>query len=180
MKDTSRRIFRASAVQRYQQSRQMATLPKFIPGWIFVCAWTILLLLLVLGVAIWLAEFPNYLAAPAYYLAVGPGDDFTLGLVLTPQQARQIQQGQKLLLTSPNSGQTLVFTIIEIDLQPRATNQIRDQFSMSPNGVSLPPMLHVVRVRATIPATPPPKTAAYNAQVQIGSSRLVSFFSSPG
>jgi hypothetical protein len=180
MKNTSRNIFRPGAVRHYQQSRQVAALPKFISRRTFVCAWAVLALVLLVGAVIWLSEFPNYLAVPAFYLTAGPGDDITLGLVVTPQEFKQVQQGQKLLLTSLDGGNPLAFTIIEIELQPRTDERIQSQFSQSLKGTPLVKMMSIVRARASDPDTSLKKLGAYQAQVQLGTSRLVSFFSAPG
>lgn len=175
MKNTARSIFRASALQRYHQSRQMATLPRFIPGWIFVCGWAVLLLFLLLGISVLLTEFPDYRTIPAVYLVAGSGDDITLGVALAPQEIRQMQPGQKLLLTPTDGGKPVAFTIIEIDPQPRTTGQIQSQFSLSKT--TLPQTMNVIRVRPIDADTLPENISANQAQVQIGTSRLISVFS---
>lgn len=180
MKNMSRSIFRPKAIRHYQQSRQIAALPKFIPLWMFVCAWVFLLLFLVVGAAVWFSEFPDYLSVPAYYLAAGSGDEMTLGLVITPQAFKQVQPGQKLLLTSLDDNTTLTLTIINTELQPLTAEQLQSQFQPALSGATLPATLNVVRARPVNPQHAPTTQGAYQAQVQIGTSRLVSFFAAPG
>jgi hypothetical protein len=187
MKDTNRSIFRATAVERYIQSREKVVLPHIISPRTFLCLWMLFGLLAMAGFISWLIQIPVLAAGSAVIIEQSRQDydtrdgDLVVVSFLPPEQHSRLRVGQQMFLrfgTASERLSTSVIAVVPEIISPQAAQQ---RFALNPGAplaVSQPAAVAIARLKATSSGLPASiyTGAVYPAEVKVGSRRVISLF----
>ena len=131
----TRRIFRPSAVRRYNERLEKVELPRYATA-----PWTLLLwlgvLLLLLTAALLLAvRLPQLVSGQGVVVAAAPGDSTELVALLPAESASRLRPGQTAAISLPAAGASpLPATVTAVAEEPLSAADARAQYGLAPHG----------------------------------------------
>src|SRR5919106_4097310 len=184
MKTSNRPIFRPEAVQRYTEAREQSVLPKFVSPRIIVALWTIVVLLILSGIAVWFTNMPVYASGPAIVVDTGNKpiniEEGTAVLVLLPPEAQPaLDEGKTVLIQVNASSKPLEREIVAFEKDASKVSRILEEFGLENHPAvakAQPGAVAIVRLEG-MPGNAPAKDyvgAIFRADIQIGSRRIAS------
>ena len=184
MKTSNRPIFRPEAVQRYTEAREQSVLPKFVSPRIIVALWTIVVLLILSGIAVWFTNMPVYASGPAIVVDTGNKpiniEEGTAVLVLLPPEAQPaLDEGKTVLIQVNASSKPLEREIVAFEKDASKVNHILEEFGLENHPAvakAQPGAVAIVRLE-DMPgnvATNNYIGTIFRADMQVGSRRVAS------
>ena len=188
MKNNQRQIFRADALKNYAQAKDRLVLPKFISPPVFICAWALIVILLAGAILMLRVRTPVYATGSAFTLSEAEGqppqEEGGLRIVaLFPAESLpRLEAGQKLILKSDDSGQTLSARVVAAEREASSPDAVRRRFNLNACAKGLDKGSAAVVVFAELKPPRAGGVAAYGkeggtfrAEVEIGSRRVAAF-----
>jgi hypothetical protein len=181
---SSRPIFRPEAVRRYAEAREHSVLPKFVSPRITVALWTIVVLLIFSGVAVWFTSMPVY----AFGLAIVVDtenkpvniEEGTAILVLLPPEAQPaLDEGKTILIQVNATSKPLKREIVAFEKDASKVNGILEEFDLDNHPAMAKTQLAAVAIvrledmEGNVLANDY-VGAIFRADIQVGSRRIAS------
>lgn len=183
MKDETRSIFRAEAVQRYTRGKDRATLPRFTPPRTALLLLALSALLLGGGAAAWYAQFPVYASGVGVVLdaagaAPAARGGMALALFLPAEDLPSLRAGQNLFVVINKKGDRVSGTITSVEPEVSSPDASQKRFGLNAGAsaaVSRPAAVAFTSLQAPSANLPPGAYAGsvYRVDVEVGRSRLV-------
>lgn len=132
----ARRIFRESALRRYNERMEKIELPRYAKApWPFL-GWLAALLLLLLTGLLLNVRLPDYAAGPSF-VAAGDHQQAVVTVLLPAAVEPQIERGQTAEITLPadfagSPGMTISGAVIDIESPPLSPAAARQRFAAEP------------------------------------------------
>lgn len=136
MKNSNRPIFRPEAVRRYTETREQSVLPKFVSPRIMAALWTIVVLLIFSGVAVWLTSMPVYASGLAIVVdtenkPVNIEEGTALLVLLPPEAQPALDEGKTILIQVNASSKPLKSEIVAFEKDAsKVVNRILEEFDL--------------------------------------------------
>jgi hypothetical protein len=175
MSDTSRTIFRPTAVRRYLQDREAAVLPRFVSPRSCLYLWLIVVLLVAGAAAAWNTQVPMYAAGYAVITeqrGQSPADEIAIVVFLPPEYQARLRVGQLVFLRSEPAGERFSRPIASIEPQVMSPAAAQQSFALGAHAalvIKQPSAVAVARL-GPAPADLPLKSyvgSIYRAEVEI-------------
>jgi len=181
MPQSPRPLFREHAWQHYLQKREKDILPHFVSPPIFVCAWILFCLIVVVGLIAATQRVPievdgsGIVLAQEYNDASG-SDRGTALLFLPASEARQVHVGERSQLQIGLTGPSYTTTIAQVEPGLLSPNDIYKRYGLN---CSAMPTITEPSVVVHVKLAPSLSSHLYagspvRAQVQIGTQRILS------
>jgi hypothetical protein len=135
MKTNNRPIFRPEAVQRYAEAREQSVLPKFVSPRIVVALWTLVVLLILSGVAVWFTSTPVYASGLAIVVdtrneLVNIEEGMAVLVLLPPEAQPVLDEGKTILIQVNTSSKPLERKIVTFAKDASKVNSILEEFAL--------------------------------------------------
>jgi hypothetical protein len=132
---SGRPIFRPKAVRRYAEAREQSVLPKFVSPRIMVALWTIVVLLIFSGVAVWFTSMPVYASGLAIVVdtenkPVNIEEGTALLVLLPPEAQPALDEGKTILIQVNASSKPLKRKIVTFAKDASKVNSILEEFDL--------------------------------------------------
>jgi hypothetical protein len=132
---SSRAIFRPEAVRRYAEARGQSVLPKFVSPRIMLALWTIVVLLIFSGAALWFTSMPVYASGLAIVVDTENKpvniEEGTAILVLLPPEAQlALYKGKTILIQVNASSKPLKRKIVTFTKDASKVNSNLEEFDL--------------------------------------------------
>ena len=184
MKSINRPIFRPEAVRRYAEAREQSVLPKFVSPRIMVALWTIVVLLIFSGVAVWFTSMPIYGSGLAIVVdtenkPVNIEEGTAILALLPPEAQSALDEGKTILIQVNANSKPLKREIVAFEKDASKVNHILEEFGLENHPAvakAQPGAVAIVRLQG-MPGNAPAKDyvgAIFRADIQIGSRRIAS------
>jgi hypothetical protein len=184
MKTNNRPIFRPEAVRRYTEAREQSVLPKFVSPRIMVALWTIVVLLIFSGVAVWFTSTPVYASGLATVVdtenkPVNIEEGMAILVLLPPEAQPALDEGKIVLIQVNASSKPLKREIVAFEKDVSKVNSILEGFDLANHPAvakAQPAALAIVRLedmKENVPANDYVGTI-FRADMQVGSRRIAS------
>jgi hypothetical protein len=180
MTDTSRPIFRTTAIRNYAQGRAKSVLPQFVRPRAIVLLWVLAGMLLGIGVLAWLIRIPIYASG------VGVVVDSTanhatgrLAVFLPAQELSKLRTGQKLSWSLDKTGARTTRTLVAIDSEVSSPRSVQTRFNLTgaaSTAITKPVVVAFVDLEPT-PGNLSSSALAgsiYRVDVEVGTMRVIS------
>ena len=178
MTDRALHPFRPRSLQRYQQGRDRAVLPRFVPPPIVGSLWLLLALLTAAAVVAWFARVPAYATGVVVVTELAGDDQQPTLVALVPLEVLPRLRPGRMLLVHLDSGAPIRREVREVEAQPQSPTAVRRRFALdaeTTRAVSGPVV--VVRLAAVPPRSDPPTAPradkVYRGEVEVGSCRVL-------
>jgi hypothetical protein len=168
-------IFRKEAIERYAQGRDKNVLPQFIMPPVFVFLWCLLALFISAGITAWLGQVPVYATGVGIILdpssSGGTANGELTAVIFIPYSSSlHLQAGQPVNMQIGQAGIPISTTIATIDSEILSPSAVRKQFFVSVTDPSMAITVAIVGLK------PLYSGSSVQAQIEIGSHRLLSLF----
>src|SRR5918992_1965801 len=184
MKTSNRPIFRPEAVRRYAEAREQSVLPKFVSPRIMVALWTIVVLLIFSGVAVWFTSMPIYGSGLAIVVdtenkPVNIEEGTAILALLPPEAQPALDEGKTILIQVNASSKPLKREIVASEKDALKVNNILEQFALDNHPAvakAQPAAVAIVRLEdleGNVLANDYVGTT-FRADIQVGSRRIAS------
>ena len=177
MSASNNTIFRGSTVQKYIQGRDKTILPRFVAPPTFLLLWCLLIIFTCAWLIAWLGQIPMYATGVGVVLTPPTSADNTndraVAIVFVPYTSSlHLQVGQQAHVQLGTAASQITGTIEHIDTQLLSPSAIRQSYALVMPAPSLAVMVALdPHLSGHLYAGTP-----VQAQIQVGSSRLLSFF----
>jgi len=179
-------IFRVKALQRYLTRRDETVFPKLVPPRVFFFLWIMFSLLIIGCVLVVLAEVPVYVPAVAVVMETkslnnGNSGAAIMAVFLPAEKLSKLRAGQKVLVKLNKSGELMIRPIFAVEPRIVSPKTFQNYFALS-SGVAV--KINEAKAIAFVTFQPASNQISvtnyigsfYEAEVEIGSCRLISFF----
>jgi hypothetical protein len=184
MKTSNKPIFRPEAVRRYAEAREQSVLPKFVSPRIMVALWTIVVLLIFSGVAVWFTSTPVYASGLAIVVdtenkPVNIEEGMAILVLLPPEAQPALDEGKIVLIQVNASSKPLKREIVAFEKDVSKVNSILEGFDLANHPAvakAQPAAVAIVRLedmKENVPANDYVGTI-FRADMQVGSRRIAS------
>jgi hypothetical protein len=184
MKTNSRPIFRPEAVRRYAEAREQSVLPKFVFPRIMVALWTIVVLLIFSGVAVWFTSMPIYASGLAIVVdtenkPVNIEEGTAILALLPPEAQSALDEGKTILIQVNATSKPLEGEIVAFEKDASKVDSILEEFALTNHPAvakGQPAAVAIVRLEdmeGNVLATDYLGTI-FRADIQVGSRRIAS------
>ena len=181
---SNRPIFRPEAIRRYAEAREQAVLPKFVFPRIMAALWTIVVLLILSGVAVWFTSMPVYASGPAIVVdtrnkPVNIEEGTALLVLLPPEAQPALEEGKTILIRVNDSSKPLEGKIVTFAKDALEANSILEEFDLDNHPAvakAQPAAVAIVRLEdmeGNVLANDYVGTI-FRADIQVGSRRIAS------
>jgi hypothetical protein len=180
----NRPIFRPEAVRRYTEAREQSILPKFVSPQIMVALWTLVVLLILSGVAVWFTSTPVYASGLA--IVVDPRNKLSnieegmaILTLLPPEAQPALDKGKTILIQVNASSKPLEREIVAFEKDASKVNHILEEFALENHPTvakAQPSAVAIVRLE-DMPGNVPTNDyigTIFRADIQVGSRRIAS------
>lgn len=173
MPTTSKRsIFRDKALHQYLQSREKNILPRFVAPPVFVLYWILLAMLLVSGLIAWFEKVPLYATGAGIIPTNREGNQAIAIIFLPASSSSHPQPGLPALVQINPSGSQFNGTVSTIEPGIISPSEAKKRYSFE---ISTPSLVVTVKLGTNVSSSMYAGSLV-NAQVQVGSQRLLSLF----
>jgi len=176
MPQSPRPLFREHAWQHYLQKREKDILPHFVSPPIFVCAWILFCLIVVVGLIAATQRVPIEVGGSGIVLAQEGSNGGTALLFLPASEARQVHVGERSQLQIGLTGPSYTTTIAQVEPGLLSPNDIYKRY-----GLNCSAMLAITEPSVVVHVKLAPSLSSHlyagspiTAQVQIGTQRILS------
>src|SRR5437899_8704053 len=181
MPQSPRPLFREHAWQHYLQKREKDILPHFVSPPIFVCAWILFCLIVVVGLIAATQRVPIEVGGSGIVLAqehedASGSNGGTALLFLPASEAKRVHVGQRSQLQIGLNGPSYTTTITQVEPGLLSPNDIYKRYDLN---CSAMPTITEPSVVVHVKLAPSLSSHLYagspiTAQVQIGTQRILS------
>ena len=181
MPQSPRPLFREHAWQHYLQRREKDILPHFVSPPIFVCAWILFCLIVVVGLIAATQRVPIEVGGSGIVLAqehedASGSNGGTALLFLPASEARRVHVGQRSQLQIGLTGPSYTTTITQVEPGLLSPNDIYRRYGLNCSAI---PTITEPSVVVRVKLAPSLSSHLYagspiTAQVQIGTQRILS------
>ncbi len=183
-KTNNRPIFRPEAVRRYTEAKEQSVLPKFVSPRIMVALWTIVVLLILSGVAVWFTSTPVYASGLAIVVdtenkPVNIEEGTAILALLPPEAQPALDEGKTILIQVNASSKPLEREIVAFEKDDSKVNSILKEFALDNHPAvakAQPAAVAIVRLE-DMPGNVPTNDyigTVFRADMQVGSRRIAS------
>jgi hypothetical protein len=181
---SNRPIFRPEAVKRYTEAREQSVLPKFVSPRIAAAFWTIVVLLILSGVALGFTSIPVYASGPAIVVdaenkSVNIEEGTALLVLLPPEAQPALEEGKTILIRGNPSSPSREGKIVTFAKDASESNSILEEFDLDNHPAvakAQPAEVAIVRLEDMQGnlSTNDYIGASFRADIQVGSRRIAS------
>jgi hypothetical protein len=170
-------IFRSKALQKYVQSREKNVLPRLVAPPVFAFFWVILALFTAAGLVAWLGQVPLYVTGSGLVLdrsaTAAQGKEEAVAVILLPATSFvHLRAGMPVQVQVGSDGSPIPCTIDSVESRILSPSEVHQRYMLV---VPEPSFVAIVGLGPGI-SSHLYAGSPVQAQIQIGSERLLSLF----